>query len=318
MHGVILDADSLGTDIDIEPVTSLLDTWDVHPYTSVEQVGDRIRNATVVLSNKIRLDDAVMKQSPELRYISVMATGTNNVDLAAARSLNINVSNAVGYATPSVVQHTLSLILCLARSIPQYLNEVKAGKWQESEVFCLLNHPMMEINGKTLGIVGYGELGKGVATAASALGMNLLISERPGHKGQKPREGRCEFETLLAESDFISLHCPLTEETQHLINAETLSKTKLGAFLINTARGGLVDSHALLASLNSGHLAGAAIDVLDVEPAATDEPLVTELPNLLLTPHNAWGAVESRIRLVTQMKENIEGFLGGTPPRVVK
>ena len=314
MHGVILDADSLGSDLDLAPVTGLLDSWDVHPFTAVDAVPDRIRSAAVVLSNKIPLTADTLKGAPALKYVSVMATGTNNVDLAAAREAGIDVSNAVGYATPSVVQHTIALLLNLARSMPQYLTDVRQGRWQQSRVFCLLDHPIQEISSKTLGIVGHGELGSGVGRAAAALGMKVIVSERPG---QPARDFRLPFEEVLAQSDFLTLHCPLTPETQHLINADALARMKPGAYLINTARGGLVDSAALLKALKQQQIAGAAIDVLDTEPASADEPLVTDLPNLLVTPHNAWGAIESRQRLIKQMAENIEGFLRGAPPRRV-
>lgn len=314
MKGVILDAASLGNDIDLGPITSLLDSWDVYPSTRPAETAERVRGKTVVLSNKILLDEKTLAATDTLRYVSVMATGTNNVDLAAASNLNIQVSNAVGYATPSVVQHTISLLLALARSLPAYLQDVRDGRWQESPVFCLLDHPMQEISGKQLGIVGYGELGRGVARAAEALGMKIAISERPG---QTVRENRMPFAEVLSTSDFLSLHCPLTDATAGLIGAAELAQMKKTAYLINTARGGLVDSDALINALRTGEIAGAAIDVLDQEPARPDEPLITNLSNLLVTPHNAWGAIESRQRLVMQMRENIEGFISGNPPRLV-
>ena len=313
MIGVILDADSLGRDIDLSPVTDLLDDWQVYPSTLPEETPTRIAGADVVLSNKIRLDAENLAGS-RVRYISVMATGTNNVDLAWAASNQIQVSNAVAYATPSVVQHTISLILALSTNLPAYVNDVRAGRWQQSNVFCLLDHPIQEIAGKKLGIIGHGELGGAVARVAEALGMTILVSERPG---DEPRTGRVAFERVIAESDYLSLHCPLTESNHHVINAGVLAAMKPSAFLINTARGGLVDSAALLSALHSNSIAGAAIDVLDAEPAKQDEPLITQMNNLLVTPHNAWGAIESRTRLVSQMKENIEGFLAANPPRLV-
>lgn len=315
MLGVILDGDSLGRDIDLSPVTDLLDDWQVHAYTLPEQVEERIAGATVVLSNKIPLNAETTRNNGDLRYISVMATGTNNVDLTWAKESGITVSNAVAYATPSLVQHTISLILALSNNLPAYTSDVRAGKWQQSNVFCLLHHPIQEVAGKRLGIIGYGELGSGVARAAAGLGLEICIAERRG--ATEVREGRVSFETVLSTSDYLTLHCPLTEDNQHLINTEALAMMKSSAFLINTARGGLVDSTALIEALASGQIAGAGIDVLDVEPAAEDEPLITDMNNLLVTPHNAWGAIESRTRLVTQMKENIEGFLAGNPPRVV-
>lgn len=314
MHGVILDADSLGKDIDLSPVTSLLDGWDVHPFTRPAERAERVRQATVVLSNKIVLDDEAMQGAAALQYISVMATGVNNIDFDAARKRGLQVSNAVGYATPSVVQHVLTLLLNLSTSMPRYLADVQAGAWQASKVFCRLDYPIQEVAGKTLGIVGHGELGSSVARAASALGMNVLASEHPG---KTPRPGRTAFEQVLAVADYVSLHCPLTDDNHHMINAPSLALMKPTAFLINTARGGLVNSADLIDALNSGQIAGAAVDVLGTEPPAADEPLLGDVQNLLLTPHNAWGAIESRTRLVQQMRENIEGFLNGNPPRLV-
>ena len=318
MIGVILDADSLGQEIDLNPVTSLLDDWQVFNHTLPEDTATRIKDASIVLSNKVLLNQAVLEQAAQLKFISVMATGTNNVDLRFAASKGITVSNALAYATPSVVQHTLSLILALATNLPRYLEDVRTGKWHASRVFCLLDHPITEIAGKSLGIVGYGELGTNLARAAGGLGMQILISARPGETASGER---IAFRDLLQTADYVSLHCPLTPENEHLLNAETLALMKPGAFLINTARGGLVDSTALLDALDRGIIAGAAVDVLAREPADADEPLVTprstQGKNLLVTPHNAWGAIESRQRLVTQMRENIEGFIAGAAPRQV-
>ncbi len=314
MLGVILDADSLGRDADLTPITSLLDDWRIFRATSFDATASRIREANLVLSNKVLLHRAALEQASRLQYISVMATGTNNVDLPCANSLGIPVSNAIGYATPSVVQHTLALILALSTSLPDYVGDVRAGAWQESEVFCLLGHPITEIAGKSLGILGYGELGAGVARAARGLGMNILIS---AHPGEAASGDRITFHELLARADYLSLHCPLRPDTEHIINDETLALMKPGAFLINTARGGLVDSAALLRALDTGRLKGAAVDVLAVEPPGATEPLLARRGNLLVTPHIAWAAVESRQRLIQQTRENIEGFLAGSPPRRV-
>ena len=312
--GVILDADSLGRDVDLAPVTGLLDEWRIHPHTEPDEVARRVTDAGVVLSNKVPLTAASIKGAAQLKFISVMATGTNNIDLAAAKRQGVSVSNAVAYATPSVVQHTLALILALSTSLPAYLADVRRGRWQQSKVFCLLDHPIREVAGKTLGIIGYGELGGGVSRAAAGLGMHIMPAERPG---QPVRRGRTPFEEVIATADYISLHCPLTDDTQHLIDGKVLARMKPTAFLVNTARGGLVDSAALLDALAKKQLAGAAVDVLDREPAGADEPLLNAADNLLVTPHNAWGALESRVRLVEQMRENIQGFLEGHPPRLV-
>ncbi len=314
MLGVILDADSLGKDVDLTPITSLLDEWQVHDFTRPEQVADRIAGADIVLSNKIRLDETNLERAGSLKFISVIATGTNNVDLNAMQKRGVVVSNARGYGTPSVVQHTLTLILTLSTNLHRYLDDVNNGQWQQSDVFCLLHHPIQEIAGKQLGIIGHGELGSAVARAAEALGMSIKISDRPG---VEPREGRVSFEEVLATSDYLSLHCPLTDDNAHMINRETLAQMKSSAFLINTARGGLVNAADLISALKKNIIAGAAIDVLDHEPPPENEALLESLSNLIVTPHNAWGAIESRNRLIMQTRENIEAFLNGKPIRTV-
>ena len=314
MLGVFLDADSLGKDVDLTPVTQLLDDWQVYSFTTPAQVAERIKAATVVLTNKTVMDEASILSAPALKFVSVMATGTNNIDFLATASRGIMVSNAIAYGTPSVVQHTLALILNLSTSFYQYQASVRNGDWQVSDVFCLLDHPIREIAGKQLGILGYGELGKAVGTAAEALGMKVVASE---HAGAEPRKGRTKFEEVLRTSNYISLHCPLNDATSRIINTDTLALMKQDAFLINTARGGLVDPVALVSSLQAGNIAGAAIDVLEKEPPDLDDSLLKGIPNLIITPHNAWGAIESRIRLMQQTRENVEAFLNGTPVRLV-
>ena len=314
MFGVILDADSLGSDIDLTPITSLPDNWQVHGFTRPGEVAERIAGADIVLSNKIRLEESNLTRADALKFVSVMATGTNNIDFPAMRRRGVVVSHAKAYGTPSVVQHTLTLILTLSTNLHRYTSDVQQGRWQASDVFCLLDHPIQEVSGKRLGIVGYGGLGQSVAAAAAALGMVVTVSERPG---ASPREGRTSFKEVLTTSDYLSLHCPLTDDNQHLIRRETLALMKPSAFLINTARGGLVHSRDLIDALKGGVIAGAAIDVLDREPPSSGEPLLQPLPNLILSPHNAWGAIESRTRLIEQTRENIAGFLNGKPVRVV-
>ena len=314
MLGVVLDADSLGKDVDLSPVTQLLDDWQVHPFTRPEQVAERIKHATVVLTNKIALDESSLSSAWALKFVSVMATGTNNIDFLATANRGIKVSNALAYGTPSVVQHTLALILNLSTSFHRYQASISRGDWQASNVFCLLDYPIREIAGKQLGIVGYGELGKAVGTVVAALGMKVVVSEHPG---REPREGRTKFEEVLRTSDYISLHCPLNDATSRIINADTLALMKQDAFLINTARGGLVDPYDLVSCLQAGNIAGAAIDVLEQEPPTLNDPLLKDIPNLIVTPHNAWAAIESRNRLIQQSRENIEGFLKGKPVRLV-
>jgi glycerate dehydrogenase len=315
MKGVILDANSLGKgEVDLSPVTDLLDEWQVFGTTTPDMTARRIKGASVVLSNKIVLDERLLRTTPGLELVSIMATGTNNVDLDAARNSGVVVSNAVAYATPSVVQHTINLMLALATNIASYISDVRSGDWQQAGAFCMLDHPISELSGKTLGIVGYGELGTNVAQVARAFGMEVLIAQRPGSN----EKGRLPLDSLLRQVDYLSLHCPLTSETENLININSLAAMKKTAFLINTARGGLVNTTDLLAALDSGVIAGAAIDVLNTEPPLPDDPMTNSgLHNLIVTPHNAWAAIESRQRLVKQMADNIQAFLSGHPLRVV-
>ncbi len=314
MKGVVLDVDSLGPgDLDLAPVTDLLDGWTLHPVTGPDEIAARIEDTEIVLTNKIPLSRETIAQSPSLKFVSILATGFNHIDLDAARDHGVVVSNAVAYATPSVVQHTISLMLALANNLVSYVSAVRGGRWQQSDVFCFLDYPITELAGKRLGIVGYGELGRSVADVARAFGMEVLIASRPG---QPAAQGRVSFEDMLRQSDFVSLHCPLTPETEHLIDADALALMKPTACLINTARGALVDSSALIDALEQNRIGGAALDVIPVEPPPADDPLVAAASDrLLITPHSAWGALETRQRLMQQTRENIEGFLRGQPVR---
>ena len=322
MRGVILDALSLGANVALDPITQLLDHWTVFDATREEALYDRLVGVDIVLTNKVPLHRACLADHPSLKFISVMATGTNNIDIAAAAAQGIQVANAVNYATPSVSQHTFALILNLATQQPRYFTDTQEGKWQDSPVFCRLDYPITELTGKTLGIIGWGALGQAVARLAEAFGMRVVAAEpqaKTDTNKHQPLVNRLPLEQLLATSDVVTLHCPLTPANQQLINAETLSQMKPSAFLINTARGGLVDTQALLNALDAGGIAGAAIDVLTEEPPLTDElMLAVPRPNLLITPHNAWGAIESRQRLVHQMAENIQAYLQGEPIRLVQ
>lgn len=321
MKGIILDADSLGRDLDLGPVLDLLDDWQVNDTTRPEDVETDVADADVVLSNKIELPRDLLLKNSSIKLISVMATGVNNVDLTTAAEKNIVVSNAVDYATASVAQHTIALMLNLVTSQPNYFIETQKGRWQKSNVFCRLDHPISELSGKTLGIVGLGTLGRAVANVSMALGMCVIAAESlTGASAQEPdrRIPRVALDTLLASADVISLHCPLTPLTDGLMNPERFGLMKSTAFLINTARGALIDTEALLQAIRSKSIAGAAIDVLVSEPPTSDEPLLREQhQNLLVTPHNAWGAIESRQRLIQQMRENIEAFIKGNPIRQV-
>lgn len=315
-RAVFLDYSSLDLgDLDATPLRQAFDTLELHASTPPGEVAARLAGAQVAITNKVIIDAAIMAACPDLRLILVAATGTNNVDLAAAASRGITVCNCQGYGTPSVAQHTLMLLLALATRLPDYQRAVAEGQWQRSAQFCLLDYPIMELEGKTLGVLGHGELGSAVARLAEAFGMRVLLGQLPGRPA---REGRLPLDTLLPQVDALTLHCPLTEHTRGLIGAAELARLKPGALLVNTARGGIVDEQALAQALRSGHLGGAATDVLSVEPPAQGNPLLDpSLPRLIVTPHSAWGSREARQRIILQMSENARAHATGKPLRVI-
>ncbi len=317
MHGVLLDRHSLDrNDIDFTALQATLPQWEIHAATAAHETIARIGAAQVVVSNKVVLDEDVLAQAPNIKLIAVAATGTNNVDLAAAAARGITVCNVTRYATPSVVQHVFALLLSLTRRLDAWQGAVHRGDWNRSADFCLLDFPMRELGGLTLGIVGYGELGQAVARVAEqAFGMRVLLAARPG---SAPQPGRLALNELLPQVDVLTLHCPLSPETRNLIGAAELALMKPDALLINTARGGIVDEAALAAALRSGRLGGAGIDVLATEPPRAGNVLFADdIPNLIVTPHVAWASREARQRLIDQVGENIRAFSAGTPRNVV-
>ncbi|WP_444888033.1 D-2-hydroxyacid dehydrogenase [Microbulbifer sp. JMSA008] len=307
MRGVFLDAMTMKLgELNIQSLKNSLDHWDFYEATSAKQTAERIADADVVITNKVVLDRTLLEQARSLKLICVCATGTNNIDLQAAQDLGIPVRNVQGYAGASVPQHTLALILALASRWHHYHQDVMTGRWSQSEIFCLLDHPVVELAGKTLGIIGYGELGQRVAKLGEALDMQILVAE--SFSGEK-RADRAPLAQLTKESDVISLHCPLTKQTEKLIDRDFIANMKSGALLINTARGGLVDEEAVADALRSGKLGGAALDVLSEEPPPASHPLLaTDIPNLIITPHNAWISRESRQRLLDGVVNNIEAW----------
>ncbi len=314
-RGVFLDSGSLGPDIDLDGIAATLPQWSFHEETAPAETGERIRDVDVVITNKVVLDAGALAAARRLRLVCVAATGVNNVDLDAAARQGITVCNVTAYATPSVVQHVFALMLALATRLADYREAVRAGDWQRSRHFALLDYPVTELAGRTLGIVGHGELGRAVATAAGAFGMRVLIAAR---RGSAPGEGRVAFDELLGRVDVLSLHCPLTEATRGLVGAREFGMMKRDALLINTARGGIVDEAALATALRAGVIAGAGIDVLASEPPRAGSPLLAaDIPNLIVTPHIAWASRESRRRLVASLQENIEAFGAGRPHNVV-
>ena len=314
--GVLLDLDTLHpSDLDLSKLMHSLSHWRIFQRTAPDSVAERIRRANVVVSNKAPLDAIALGQATELRLICIAATGVNNIDLHAATAARIAVCNARRYATPSVVEHVFALILALTRRLEELDRAVGAGRWGEAGGFCLLDFPVRELAGKTMGIVGFGELGRSVGRVAEAFGMRVLLAQRPG---APPQPGRYPLADLLPQVDILCLHCPLTDQTRKLINAQRLALMKPDALLINTARGGIVDEGALAHALDAGALGGAGIDVLEEEPPAHGSPLLElTLPNLIITPHVAWASREARQRLVDQVAENICAFGRGTPRNLV-
>lgn len=314
MRATFLDYQSL-SDLDLHTLHESLESLQLYEHSSTEQIVKRLQHVEVAITNKAVLDAAVFAACPDLRLVLVSATGTNNVDLAAARAAGVTVCNCQGYGTASVAQHCMMLLLALATRLPDYQQAVRQGRWQQASQFCLLDYPIVELAGKTLGILGYGELGSAVARLARAFDMQVVLGQLPERPAQADR---LPLPELLATVDVLSLHCPLTEQTRHIISAEQLALMKPSAFLLNTARGGLVDEQALADCLRSGHLAGAATDVLSQEPPRHGNPLLAEdIPRLIITPHNAWGSNEARQRIIDQLVENIRAYRAGAPIRVV-
>ncbi|MGE8177379.1 2-hydroxyacid dehydrogenase [Pseudomonas fluorescens] len=315
-RAVFLDHSSLDLgDLDLSGLQQCFDDLQLRSLTTPENIVERLQGASVAISNKVLLNAETLKACPELKLILIAATGTNNVDLAAARAQGITVSNCRGYGTPSVAQHTIMLLLNLATRLSDYQKAVAEGRWQQAKQFCLLDFPIVELEGKTLGLLGHGELGGAVARLAEAFGMRVLLGQLPGRPA---RADRLPLDELLPQIDALTLHCPLNEHTRNFIGARELALLKPGAFVVNTARGGLIDEQALADALRNGHLGGAATDVLSVEPPSAGNPLLAaDIPRLIVTPHNAWGSREARQRIVGQLAENAQGFFSGTARRVV-
>jgi glycerate dehydrogenase len=315
-RAVFLDHTSLDLgDLDLSPWRETFSDLVLHASTTPDQVAERLKDAEVAISNKIVIDAATFAACPSLKLVLVTATGVNNIDLDAARKHGVVVSNCQGYGTPSVAQHTLMLLLAMATRLPDYQQAIHHGQWQKSKQFCLLDFPIVELEGKTLGLLGHGELGGAVAKLAEAFGMRVLSGQIPGRPA---RPDRVPLDELLPQVDALTLHCPLNEHTRDMIGAHELSLLKPKAFVVNTARGGLINEQALADALRNGHLAGAATDVLTVEPPVNGNPLLSgDIPRLIITPHSAWGSQEARQRIVGQINENALAFQAGKPVRVV-
>ena len=316
MKAVFLDQSSLDlNDLDLKPLIAVFDHLTLYPSTRSDQIVERIQDADVVISNKVVLDAETIRQCKNLKLILISATGTNNIDLVQAKAQGIVVCNCQAYGTSAVAQHTLMLMLALSTSLIQYNHAVQQGQWNKASQFCLLDFPIVELAGKTLGIIGYGELGQTVAKLAKAFDMNVIVGAIPN----RPHvDGRVPVRALFSQVDYLSLHCPLTDDTRDLIDADAFDLMKPTAFLINCARGGIVNEQALADALRQGKIAGAATDVLTVEPPKNGNVLLEDdIPNLIITPHSAWGSVDARQRIVQQLVENTQAFQSGKPIRQV-
>jgi glycerate dehydrogenase len=307
MKAVFLDANTLGQDVDLSPIEKVTGDLLLHDKTAPGQVLERIRGFDTVLVNKVVLGREHFEACPELKTIAVVATGLNNIDQAAAKDHGITVLNVTNYGRSTVAQHTLALILALATRLLDYDRDVRAGRWEKSDMFCLMDHPIMELEGRTLGVVGYGDLGQGVVERAKAFGMNVMLGARPGQAaGEVDGYPRIPMDELLPQVDVLSLHCLLTDETRNMIGERELGMMKKDALLINTSRGGLVDEQALAQALRAGTIAGAGFDVLTEEPPRNGNPLLAgDIPNLIVTPHSAWASREARQRIVEITARNL-------------
>ncbi len=289
--------------------------WVEYPKTAPAQVVERLQGASIAIINKAPLPAVAVDALADLKMIAVAATGTNIIDLDACRRRGIVVSNIRGYADHTVPEHALALLLALSRNLVAWRASVQAGRWQQSDQFCLFDHPIRDLHGATLGLIGSGSLGNGVARLAEAFGMRVLRAEHKGATALRP--GYTDFAQVLREADAISLHCPLTPQTQGLIGEAELRTMKPTALLINTARGGLVDEVVLIRALQEGWIAGAGFDVITAEPPPPGHPMVAPellaLPNFLLTPHVAWASRPAMQALADQLIDNIEAFVAGSP-----
>ena len=285
--------------------------WTDYDNTSPEQCYERCKEADIVVTNKVIFDRELLQRLPKLKLIALTATGMNNVDLEAAKELGIEVKNVAGYSNVSVPEHVIGMIFALKHSLIGYhRDQITSDRWATCGQFCYTDHPISDVRGSTLGVIGKGALGSEVARLAELLGMNVIFAERQG--ASEIRAGYLPFEQVLAQADIVTLHCPLTEQTKHIINQQTLSLMKNSAYLINTGRGPLIDEKALLTALENGQIAGAALDVLTKEPPELNDPLIQaakRLPNLLITPHVAWASDSAVETLIGKVRDNIEEFI---------
>ena len=315
MNIVVLDGHTLNPgDLTWDELQSLGDCA-IHERTPSQEVVPRAADAEIVLTNKAALTREQIQTLPKLKYIGVLATGYDIVDVAAARERNIPVTNVPTYGTRSVAQHTLALLLELTQHVGHHARTVRDGRWTKSPDFCYWDYPLVELDGLTMGVVGFGRIGRTVAELATAFGMKVLAASSTARRAPSGVPF-VDLETLFRQSDVVSLHCPLTEQTKNLVNQERLALMKPTAFLLNTSRGPLIDERALAEALDAGRIAGAAVDVLSVEPPPADHPLL-RARNCIVTPHIAWATRAARSRLMQVAVANVRAFLLGKPQNVV-
>ena len=317
MKLVILERNSVGTDVDVSCFEKFGEVT-CYPNTVAANTSERVKDADIILANKAPLNESTLKDAPNVKLICLLATGFDNVDLAYCKSRSIKVTNVVNYCTSTVAQHTLLLALTLSEKIAFYDDYVKSGAYSAQDRFSNFDRTFYDLEGKTWGIIGMGTIGRRVAGLAQAFGCRVIFYSASGKSTCTDYE-RVEFDTLLQESDILSLHCPLSDRTRGLINKDALSKMKETAILVNVARGPVVDTRALCDALVTDRIAGAGLDVLEQEPMAKDNPLaqIKDSTKLIITPHMAWASLESRTRLVDEVVKNIEAFLAGENRNVV-
>lgn len=310
LSAVFLDQATLG-DTSIDALKNLLPQLRCYPTTSSSEIYERVKNAEIIITNKVVFDAPLLQKLPKLKLLIVTATGTNNIDVAYAKQQNILVCNTPNYSTTSVAHMTLTYILMLMNHVMDYDRDVKKGEWTKSPIFTLTDYPIFDLSDKKLGIIGYGLIGQAVAHLAKAFGMQVLLTTLPH---QVPRAGRLPFEDFLSQLDVLSIHCPLTPETKNLITTHELKLLPKSAVLINVARGGIVNEADLASALIAGDIAGAAVDVLSQEPPAADNPLLNlSGSNLIITPHIAWASEQSKTQLLSIVVKTIKNYLAGAP-----
>ena len=317
MKLVILERNSAGTDVDVSCFEKFGEVT-CYPNTVAANTAERVKDADIILANKAPLNESTLKDAPNVKLICLLATGFDNVDLAYCRSRGIKVTNVINYCTSTVAQHTLLLALALSEKIAFYDDYVKSGAYSAQDRFSNFDRTFYDLEGKTWGIIGMGTIGRRVAGLAQAFGCRVIFYSASGKSTCTDYE-RVEFDTLLQESDILSLHCPLSDRTRGLINKDALSKMKKAAILVNVARGPVVDTQALYDALVADQISGAGLDVLEQEPMAKDNPLaqIKDSTKLIITPHMAWASLESRTHLVEEVAKNIEAFLAGENRNVV-